>query len=313
MGFAADELSIARIPLQGGQYQDDAVRLAFFENLIARLETTGGIDAATPVVIAPFSGTGGWTATYTADGQSEGEAAANPGLNLETVLPNYFRTFGVPIRRGRAFTFGDRADSPPVAIVSDRLAARAWPDENPIGKRLKFGGPTSPRPWMTVVGVVPETRYRDLTAPMPTLYVPALQAGPTPGVLAVRSTAPPRSVAAAVRQAVRDVDPKERVQDLSTMEALLAEPLARPRFTAMPLSGLALIALAGATRRPVRDQPRRSWRDRGRRRAAHDNVRAGVLHPAPSGYDGRSVAGAARGVSTGVPLRDRGRRPKSRS
>jgi hypothetical protein len=96
----------------------------------------------------------------------------NPSLNLESVHPSYFSVFQVLLVRGCTFTADDRAGAPEVAIVSEDLAARTWPGQDPIGRRVKFGRPDYRDPWRTVVGVVKPTRYRELREPRPTLYLP---------------------------------------------------------------------------------------------------------------------------------------------
>ena len=115
------------------------------------------------------------------------------------------------IVRGREFTSADRDGAPRVAIVSDALAAATWPGQDPIGKRLKFGGLDSRNEWLTVVGVAGTTRYRELATPRPTLYVPAEQFMISAGRLAIRTAAAPAFVAGVVGDAVRAIDPAVRV------------------------------------------------------------------------------------------------------
>src|SRR5262249_4095364 len=134
------------------------------------------ISAVTPVNVPPFAGIGGWDVPhFAAEGQDAARVNANPSLNFESVFPRYFRTFGIALKRGRAYTDADRRDAVQVAIVSEDVARAIWPAQDPIGKRLKMGGIDSRDPWLTVVGVAVTTRYRDLTRPRPTLYVPAAQ------------------------------------------------------------------------------------------------------------------------------------------
>ena len=97
------------------------------------------VAAATPVNVSPFTGQGWDVPQFTAEGQDVDGAVANPSLNLESIHPNYFEAFQVPILRGRAFIAADREGAPEVAIVSADVAARLWPQEDPIGKRLKMG------------------------------------------------------------------------------------------------------------------------------------------------------------------------------
>ena len=125
-------------------YGDPLRRRQFFDDLVSRMEATPGIAAATPVLLRPFTGTNGWDATVTVEGQGRDESSANPGLHLEAVLPNYFSTMGIQILRGRAFSESDREGGQPVAIVSESLARHGWPGATPWGKRLKFGPLDSP-------------------------------------------------------------------------------------------------------------------------------------------------------------------------
>jgi putative ABC transport system permease protein len=246
MGFDAPHITLVKAAVPQDAYGEASRHLAFFDAIVARIEATPGL-AATPVVLAPFSGSGGWDAPVTAEGQGQTAAAENPTLNLEPIAPNYFRTLGIPLRRGRAFTDQDREHAPAVAIVSEAAARRLWPAQDAVGKRLKFGPPTSPEPWLQVVGVVGDTRYRLLTTALPGIYVPFRQAAAEPGLLpsyvAVRSTLPPGSVLRMVRSAAKELDPTVPVLDAEPLPRLLAAPLARPRFDSLLLSGFALIAL----------------------------------------------------------------------
>jgi predicted permease len=171
----------------------------------------------------------------------------NPSLNFEAVYTRYFSTLGVAIVRGRAFTSADREGAPRVAIVSDALAAATWPGQDPLGKRLKFGGFDSRNEWLTVVGVAGTTRYRELATPRPTLYVPAGQFMISGGRLAIRTTAAPAFVAGVVGDAVRAVDPAVRVTRIAPYAEYLRVPLAWPRFNALLLAVFAAAALLLST------------------------------------------------------------------
>jgi putative ABC transport system permease protein len=184
---------------------------------------------------------------FTAEGQTAQRAMTNPSLNLESIHPNYFATLGVPLLRGRGFTDADRQGAPTVAIVSEDVAARTWPGEDPIGKRIKFGGLLSTDSWRTVVGVARRTRYRELPEPRPTLYLPAEQFIVAARMLVIRTSAPLAEVAALARARVRSVDPDVRVMRVAPFAELLGKPLARPRFNAGLISCFALVALALAS------------------------------------------------------------------
>jgi putative ABC transport system permease protein len=180
---------------------------------------------------------------FTAEGQSAERAAANPSLNLESVHPNYFETLDVSLVRGRRFTPADRHGAPEVAIVSEDVAIRTWPGENPIGKRIKFGGLNSSDAWRTVVGVVKPTRYRELAEARPTLYLPAEQFIVAAHMLVLRSPSPLAQVAALVRDRVHAVDSDVHVLRITPFAKLLGKPLARPRFKALLIAAFGVAAL----------------------------------------------------------------------
>jgi len=247
MGLAADRLVFVQLALPQARYADGVRHLQFLEDVVARLEAAPGIAGATPVNTPPFAGTGGWDAPeFTAEGQGAERAATNPSLNLESVHPNYFATFGVTLVRGRGFAEADRRGAPEVAVVSEDVAARTWPGENPIGKRVKLGGLDSTDPWRTVVGVVRPTRYRELAEPRATLYLPAEQFIAAAEMLVLRTASPLTLVAGLARERVRAVDPDVQVTRVAPFTELLQGPLARPRFNAFLLGvfGLAALLLA---------------------------------------------------------------------
>jgi len=244
-GLAADRLVFVELATHGSEHSAGARPLPLFlDEVVARLEATPGIDGATPVNTPPFAGTGGWDLpAFTAEGQSFESVERNPVLNLEAVHPTYFSTFQVPLPRGRAFTHDDREGAPDVAIVSEDLAARAWPGQDPIGKRLKFGRPDSNEAWRTVVGVASPTRYRELAEPRPTLYLPAPQFMVSARTLVLRTTLPLARVAELARAGVAAADPGTRVTRLASFSELAAAPLARPRFNAFLIGVFGLSAL----------------------------------------------------------------------
>jgi predicted permease len=247
MGLAVEELVLVQLALPQAEYVDRERRLQFLNHVVEELEATPGIAGATPVNTPPFAGTGGWDAsTFSVEGQSIDRAGVNSSLNLESIHPNYFATLGVSLIRGREFGPADREGAPNVVIVSEDVAARAWPGEEAIGKRLKLGGATSREPWRTVVGVAHTTRYRELRKPRATLYLPAAQFMFAAEAILLRTTYPTRAVAGAARDRIRAVDPAVQVMRIAPFAELLDGPLARPRFNAFVLAvfGIAALILA---------------------------------------------------------------------
>jgi putative ABC transport system permease protein len=147
--------------------------------------------------------------------------------------------------RGREFGEQDRADSPKVAVISETMARRLWPGEDPTGKRIAPGVPESPDDWITVIGVVKDVRQFELTAePRLQMYLSYVQpAFFVPGHLVVRTNVEPLGLAAVVRRTVWEIDKDQPVSTIRTMEELLSESIARQRFSMLLLGIFATVAL----------------------------------------------------------------------
>ncbi len=244
MGFASAELSTVELSLPESIVQSRPRLDAFYDALTERFASMPGMTSATVALVPPFSGRGGWDAFFTAEGQTAEDAAANPALDFQPVLPSYFGTMGIPIRQGRAIATTDREGAVPVAVVSRSFAAHAWPGQDPIGKRFKFGHVDAPSSWTTVVGVVDDVRYRELTYPRPVVYVAWAQQTDKPPLsfVIVRGTASHALAARDVGRLVRAVEPRVLVTSVATMRQRLTTSLARPRFDAAVLGVFAGVA-----------------------------------------------------------------------
>ena len=243
-GFNSTNLLNIRLLLPESRQRDPRAMLALYRDLLPQLETLPGVESASPVHVGPGSGTLGLSAPMMFEGQSTREAATNPWSTWEPVLPSYFGTMGIPIAVGRAFETSDRSDGVPVAIVSEGVAQRYWPGQNPLGKRLKFVD-AADWPWVTVVGVVADNRYRELTKPWMTVYFPAdqfffFQAAS----LVVRTTAAPDALVPAILDRVRAIEPSAAIESVASMNTLLDRELARPRAAVTVTSLFALMAMA---------------------------------------------------------------------
>jgi len=243
VGMPAERLVLLDLYLPPAKFAERERHAQFLDEATTQLKALQVISAATPVNILPFLDRGWDVPRITSEGQSEEQAVANPSLNLESIHPNYFETLQIPILRGRAFTPADRANSPEVAIISEDVAAQLWPRQDPLGKRLKFGGAASPAEWRTVVGVAATTRYRTLTTPRPTLYLPAVQFQMTATNLVVRTSAALELLTSIAGDRLRAVDPDVRLMRVLPFTEMLNRPLARPRFNAFLLSIFGITAL----------------------------------------------------------------------
>lgn len=239
-GLSEDRLLFAELSLSGAA-ADRARHAQVLDAVVDRVLALPGVVAATPVNAWPYGGS--WDVpVFTAEGQDAATAAANPALNFEAIGPRHFLTLGVAVVRGRAFSSDDRAGTTRVAIVSEDVATRTWPGADPIGRRLKIGGVDSSEVWLTVVGVAAGTRYRELAAARPTLYLPAAQFLDTAERLAIRTAAAPASVAPLIRGQVEALDPGIRVLRVATFATIVGTPLAQPRFHATISGAFAVLA-----------------------------------------------------------------------
>jgi len=146
---------------------------------------------------------------------------------------------GIPLKEGRYLGDGDGPQSQPVAVINEAMARTYWPNEDPLGRRFKVGGPDSERPWLTVVGVVADVRQMGLDVPAkPEMYLPYRQVDYqkwfAPAYLVIRTSVEPTTLAAAVRREVYAVDPEQPVSNVETMAEILGEESA-PRDVGMTL------------------------------------------------------------------------------
>jgi putative ABC transport system permease protein len=239
-------LVIAELAVRYDQYGDRASQIAVLDRLVPRIEGVPGVRSVSPVVNVPFSGVSGIDGRVARDGQSDDDAVKNPIVGMEVAGTRYFETLGIPVLAGRAFTDADVAGAPMVVVVSQEMAGRYWPDENPLGKRLRIGREGA---LAEVVGVVPDTRYRDLRDSRPTIYFALRQSffPFAPMTLAIRTATPPEDLIPAIRGAVNEVDPGVVLANAASFDAHRERPLAQPRLNAWLLATFAIAAVALAT------------------------------------------------------------------
>jgi predicted permease len=239
-GVEANRRAVIQLILPG-RYETAESREALFERLLSRLRALPGAIDATTVHLGPGTGQGGLSARMRFEGQDPEEARRNPYGTWEPTTPSYFATMGVPITRGRGFTDADDREAPPVAVVSESVARRYWPGQDPVGKRLQF---TDESGWTTVVGVAADTRYRELTRDWLTVYFPAKQFFFfSPGSIVVRTNVPPAALADAFRRTIGSVEPEAAVHSIASMEQLMADEIARPRAAVAIGALFALVAV----------------------------------------------------------------------
>lgn len=256
-------LLIGELAIRYDELDDTGSQLALIGELVTRLEAVPGVRAVSPVVAVPYSGSGGWDGRPVAEGQSANDAVGNPLLNMELVSPDYFRTLGVAVLRGRGFTEQDREGAPPVVMLSESAARSYWPGENPLGRRVKMGAGSDR--YFTVVGIVPDTRYRDLREARPSIYFPLRQSffPFVPARLAIRTSGAPASLVPTIRRVIGETSPAVALAGAAPFGAFLERPLAQPRLNAFLLAVfagaaavLAAVGLFGVMSTMVRQRRR---------------------------------------------------------
>jgi predicted permease len=241
LSLDSSRVLIAELSVRYRYYDTAPKQLAAIERLLPAIAASPGVRSVSPVVAAPFSVVA-WDGVPRPEGQSAGEAKNNPVLNMELVAPSYFATFGLPVLQGRAFSSDDRRGSTPVVMLSESAARTYWPGQNPIGRRLAMGSKDS---MSTVVGVVPDTRYRDLRVARPTIYFALAQSAfPfAPTSLAISTTGDPTSIVPSLRRVLSETTPGLSLVRAAPFDAYLSGPLAQPRLDATLLFVFAAAAV----------------------------------------------------------------------
>jgi predicted permease len=222
-------------------YANPVKQDAFARNVLDQLQRTKGVTAASIGRPIPFSGDLEGAA-FRIEGRSVPAGAAMPMGERRWVTPDYLRTLGIRLERGRFFSDSDRAGAEPVFVIDDKLARQYWPGEDPIGKRIQ---PASGEGWHRIVGIVSHVMQSDLAAdPGRGVYYASLYQRPMAmASILVKTSGDASIAAAAMRNAVRAADPNLPIYDMKPMETLLANSLAPRRFVMRLLGFFATAAL----------------------------------------------------------------------
>ena len=225
------------------KYRDVQVGLPIYAEVLRRARNVPGVETVALSDALPPDRQGD-ADTFQIEGQLLSSGEQNPVVSAVTVSPEYFRTLGIPLIRGRYFSEHDNENAAPVAIVSEGFAHRFLPNEEPMGKRIKRSGPSSGDPWMKIVGVVGNVKYLGLAVDTdPAYYMPFAQSYAPQMYLAVRSSGDAAGLAAALRREIQAVDPGMTLARVTTMEQSLNLSISQPRFNALLLGLFASIAL----------------------------------------------------------------------
>jgi predicted permease len=212
--------------------------------LLDRLRAIPGVTAAGLGSDLPLDGNAG-AVFYAAEGQPAANAQNMPRAYVHRVTPEFFSTLRIPLLAGRTFSNTEMTPTSPAIVVSERLVKRFWPDQDPVGKRLKFGQLTSGTPWLSIVGVVGEVKYRGLpenpTAD-PDIYLPFADRNQQVAI-ALRTSVPPSSIVTPARTTIRAADPSIAVFSVATLDELVSGQTSQSRFTMWLMGVFAASAL----------------------------------------------------------------------
>lgn len=220
---------------------DPAGAVAFYDRLFEDLQALPGVSAAGAVTRLPLGGNISTRLEVRGRALEEGEL---PEVEFRRAGGSYFEAMGIPLLRGRAFGDRDRPDSPPVMIASRAAAERLWPDEDPVGRHVRFAFAGDDAPWVEVVGVVGDVKHFGLEAEAPPIvYVPFSQGPPGSPLLAVRTPGDPLALAGPVRETLRALAPDIVTWDLRPMAAHVDRSVAARRFLLLLIGFFGVLAL----------------------------------------------------------------------
>lgn len=242
-GFEPERALVLRMNPPLVQYRELPGRIELYRRVTQRLAAVPGIEEVTGTA-ALFKDSGYQSTIFAIEGRPEMDRESQLEVGRIPVLPGFFRVAGIPLLEGRPFDERDHQEAPPVVIVSRSVAERWWPGESPVGKRIKYGRPDTPTPWMEVVGVVDDVRSDGRRRPpVPATYLPYAQR-PVLSLLLIARTDPlPLTLADEVRKAVWSVDSQQPVSHLTSLRELLDERLEGERFRLLLMGVFAVIAL----------------------------------------------------------------------
>ncbi len=221
---------------------------AIVERLLTSVEQVPGVESAAVNRCTPFTGCSRTVLSFADRPNDPGNLIV---VGRHYISTDYFKTLGIPLLAGRTLTPRDRADRPPVTVISESAARRFWPGENPVGKRVWFGGTTGPfsdsAHSVEIVGVVGDVKYEAVDWPnsngRPEFYTSYLQFSYPDTMMMVKTRGSTSLLVPALRRAVASVDPALPIYDVLTLDDRIAGALSRPRFNATIVAGFAAVAL----------------------------------------------------------------------
>jgi predicted permease len=243
-GFNPNQLLTLELTMSGPKYDDPKAVGAAYRQLWSRLESLPSVTASGAVTSLPLSQMFAW-GPITVEGRVPPPGENFINADQRVVGGHYFEAMEIPLRSGRFFNEHDTPASPKVVVIDEYMAQQLWPNQDPIGRRIHYGGITDKDPWETVVGVVGRVKQYTLDSDSRiALYLPQTQYPTRAMNIVLRSAADPAALAPAVKQQIHELDSDLPLYNVRTMNQRLDESLAQRRFAMLLLTLFAGVALA---------------------------------------------------------------------
>ncbi len=238
-GFNPDRVLTLNLFLNRTQYPESPQLRNFYAQVLDRLKTTPGAQSVAAISTLPLSGNNTDT-SFLIEGQPPPPPNQAPVAWFSSVSPDYFRTMELRMVKGRVFTDRDDENAPLVVVISETMARRYWPNQEPLGKRIGRG----PDRWREIVGVVKDVKHFGLDSDTPpSMYFPLRQVPARGMTLLVRTAGPPSSITPALRTGIWSIDRNLAIAQVSTMNELVASSITQQRFILVLLGCFAVLAL----------------------------------------------------------------------
>ena len=240
-GFTPDHLLTLTVSLAGSAHSTPEKRIAFFNDLLQRVNSLPGVQSVSAINHLPLAGDM-WTVPFTIEGRPAPAPGEKQGTVYRIIRPDYFRTMGATLLKGRDFTAHDTDTSTPVVIINEPFAKRHWPNEDPLGKRIRVADDDAPREIVGIVKALKQDQWT--TEPNLESYLPHLQSPAPRGLsLLVRSSGDPLALVGAIENQVWSIDKNLPVSDIRTMQEVVSGSIEQHRFNLFLLGLFAFVAL----------------------------------------------------------------------
>jgi predicted permease len=241
LGFDTDRLLTFTLQLPNATYPSIASRVRLHDQVEAAVRSLPGVSGAAFTSHLPTKATN--TNGFFIESSPWGSDQPVPFITTTRVSDDYFKTLSIPVRQGRAFSSIDREDAPPVLIINEAMARKSWPKGDAVGARVHVGPPDPTAPWITIVGVVSDTR-NDPTrlSPEPLMYFPQRQQ-PFGDNMIIRTANDPAALTATVRRAIAAIDPALPMYNVETLDNVVSTTFAPRRLPVVLMTAFGALAL----------------------------------------------------------------------